>query len=80
MAIEIIEGQRTVVAATGSGLPQKLPDLLAQLTHVSFHDDFPLAGARAACDTKREHRFRRFREGQKSVLADVASKTEGGES
>jgi hypothetical protein len=64
MAIEVIEGQRTQVAPNVSGLPAKMPDLLAQLTHVTFRDDFTLAGARSACDVLREHRFRRFREGR----------------
>lgn len=64
MAIEVIEGQRTRVAPTQSGLPQKLPDLLAQLTHVTFRADIRPLGARSACDVLREHRFTRFREGR----------------
>ena len=64
MAIEVIEGQRTHVTPNQSGLPQKLPDLLAQLTHVTFRADIRPAGARPACDVLREHRFARFREGR----------------
>jgi hypothetical protein len=64
MAIEVIEGQRTAVVPTGSGLPRKLPDLLVAMTHVTYRDDFPLSGARPECDALREHRFRRFREGR----------------
>jgi hypothetical protein len=71
MAIEIIEGQRTQVAPTMSGLPRKLPELLAQLVQVTFRDDFSLAGARPACDVLREHRFRRFREGRWLARAGI---------
>ena len=62
--VEVIEGRRTRVGPTMSGLPRKLPELLAQMHHVTFRDDFPLAGARPVCDVLREHRFRRFREGR----------------
>lgn len=71
MAIEIIEGRKTLVAPTGSGLPPKLVDLLGQLTNVTFRDDFELAGARPVCDALREHRFRRFREGRWFARAGI---------
>lgn len=61
---ETIEGRRTVVTPTLSGLPQKLPDLLAEMFSVTFAVDVRPLGARAACDTLREHRFTRFREGR----------------
>lgn len=64
--IQVINGQRTIVAPAHSGLPPKLSDLLVQMATFgfSYHDDFTLGGARPACDALREHRFRRFREGR----------------
>ena len=44
-------------------LPQKMPALLAALTHVTYRADFTLGGMAASCEL-RTHRFARFREGR----------------
>lgn len=64
--IENIEGRKTVVAPTGSGLPGKLDELLSQMAafRFTYRADIALAGARPACTVWREHRLVRFREGR----------------
>lgn len=62
--IEVVEGRRTKIVPTGSGLPKKLPQLLNELVSVTFRADIRPAGARPACDTLRTHRLVRFREGR----------------
>lgn len=64
MAIEIIEGTKTLAAPNQSGLPAKMPALLAEMFQITYRDDFKLGGARSSCVALREHRFRRFREGR----------------
>lgn len=63
---KIIEGQRTLVVENDYGLPRSLEQMLRQMSlfGFSFRDDFPLAGTRTSCETLREHRLRRFREGR----------------
>lgn len=65
-SVSTIEGRRTLVRPSGSGLPRKMDELLRQMASFGFSytADIRPAGARTACVQLREHRFARFREGR----------------
>lgn len=62
--VQTIEGRPTLVVKRTPPLPPSLDRLLAALSPVTFRADIRPAGARVACETLREHRFARLREGR----------------
>lgn len=72
---ETIEGQRTLVVERKPPLPQKLDGLLAAIPNPTYRDDIRPRGAAKSCE-RRDHRFKRFREGRSvgtdGVVRDLA--------
>ena len=60
----VIEGQRVQVETRPRPIPQKLPDLIAQLFAVSVRQDITPSGTSAQCVALREHRLTVIREGR----------------
>lgn len=62
--VQVIEGQRTLVSTRRPPLPARLPDLISAMFGVTVSEDIRPAGARAACEQLRTHRFGTLREGR----------------
>ena len=60
----MIEGQRVMVETRPRPIPQKLPDLIAQMFALTVRQDITPTGAAGQCDALREHRLTVIREGK----------------
>ena len=60
----VIEGQRVQVVTRQLPIPQKLDQLIAQLTAITVREDIRPRGASIQCEALREHRFGVLRQGR----------------
>jgi hypothetical protein len=70
VSVETIEGQTTLVVKRRPPLQPKLDQLLHALIQVTYRADLMPGGARVECE-RRQHRFKRFREGRHVGLDGV---------